>query len=163
MKSDKQTTVYLDKKDALAKAEHFCAYQERSQLEVRLKLLEWGVKGDTLEEIISNLITDNFLNELRFANHYVSGKFNIKKWGRIKIKQGLKLKGVPEKLLLKALQTIDADDYFQTLQQLAEKKAQSLTEKDFLKRKSKLVYYLQSKGYERDLVFEVVKDPVLFG
>ncbi|HEX8021344.1 MAG TPA: RecX family transcriptional regulator, partial [Mucilaginibacter sp.] len=32
-----------DEKVALAKAEHFCAYQERAQQEVRDKLYEWGL------------------------------------------------------------------------------------------------------------------------
>jgi len=35
MKSDKDRTYNLDKKTALAKAESWCAYQERSQHEVR--------------------------------------------------------------------------------------------------------------------------------
>ena len=105
MKSSKQEAVLLDKKQALAKAESFCVYQERSQKEVRYKLVEWGMRGDELEEIITDLIINNFLNEERFAKHYASGKFNIKHWGRIKIKQGLKLKGVPDKILQK--ETID--------------------------------------------------------
>src|SRR5438045_3992928 len=143
MKSSKQETVILDKKQALAKAESFCVYQERSQKEVRYKLVEWGMRGDELEEIISELIVNNFLNEERFAKSYASGKFNIKHWGRIKIKQGLKLKGVPGKILQKAIYSIDDDDYILTIEKLALKKAQSLSENDPFKRKNKLMNYLQ--------------------
>jgi regulatory protein len=157
MKSSNQAPI-LDKKQALAKAESFCAYQERAQKEVRTKLLELGMRGDELEEIISELILNNFLNEERFAMNYASGKFNIKKWGRIKIKQGLKLKGVPEKLLQKALYSLDDDDYFKTLSDLALKKANLLNEKDPFKRKMKLMYYLQSRGFENDLILVVLKD-----
>lgn len=157
MKSTKQDTVILDKKQALAKAESFCVYQERSQKEIRSKLLDWGMRGDELEEIITELILNNFLIEERFAKTYTSGKFNIKKWGRIKIKQGLKLKGVPEKLIQKALYSLDDDDYMKTLQHLAEKKEQSLTEKDKIKRKFKLISYLQGRGFERDLIYEALK------
>ncbi|WP_421940252.1 regulatory protein RecX [Pedobacter sp.] len=156
MKSSNQAPI-LDKKQALVKAEHFCAYQERSQKEVRSKLLDWGMRGDELEEIISDLILNNFLNEERFAMNYVSGKFNIKKWGRIKIKQGLKLKGVPEKLLQKALYSIDDDAYEKTLADLAVKKSNLLHEKDIFKRKMKLMYYLQSRGFENDLILVVLK------
>ena len=158
MKSGKQEAVLLDKKQALAKAESFCVYQERSQKEVRGKLLDWGMRGDELEEIISELIVNNFLNEERFAKHYASGKFNIKKWGRQKIKQGLKLKGVPDRILQKALYSLDEDDYLKTLQKLAESKQVTLTEKDPLKRKFKLVSYLQGRGFESDLIFLVLKD-----
>ena len=52
---------------ALTKAESFCAYQERSQQEVRDKLYDWGLWSDAIEQIISQLIEGNFLNEERFA------------------------------------------------------------------------------------------------
>jgi regulatory protein len=157
MKSGKQEAVLLDKKQALVKAEHFCAYQERSQKEVRYKLVEWGMRGDELEEIISELILNNFLNEERFAKSYTSGKFNIKHWGRVKIKQGLKLKGVPDKILQKAIYSIDDGDYLQTIEKLAIKKVKSLSENDPFKRKNKLMNYLQAKGFETDLILLVLK------
>jgi regulatory protein len=157
MKSGKQEAVLLDKKQALAKAESFCVYQERSQKEVRYKLVEWGMRGDELEEIITELIINNFLNEERFAKSYASGKFNIKHWGRVKIKQGLKLKGVPDKILQKAIYSIDDDDYLLTIEKLAVKKAESLGENDPFKRKNKLMSYLQAKGFETDLILLVLK------
>jgi len=157
MKSGKQEAVLLDKKQALAKAENFCVYQERSQKEVRYKLVEWGMRGDELEEIITDLIINNFLNEERFAKSYASGKFNIKHWGRVKIKQGLKLKGVPDKILQKAIYSIDDDYYLQTIEKLAVKKAESLGENDPFKRKNKLMSYLQAKGFETDLILLVLK------
>ncbi|MGN7990059.1 regulatory protein RecX [Pedobacter sp. 22226] len=157
MKSGKQEAILLDKKQALAKAESFCVYQERSQKEVRYKLVEWGMRGDELEEIITDLIINNFLNEERFAKSYASGKFNIKHWGRVKIKQGLKLKGVPDKILQKAIYSIDDDDYLQTIEKLALKKAESLGENDPFKRKNKLMSYLQAKGFETDLILLVLK------
>ncbi|TCD11993.1 RecX family transcriptional regulator [Pedobacter frigidisoli] len=157
MKSGKQEGAILDKKQALAKAESFCVYQERSQKEVRYKLVEWGMRGDELEEILSDLITNNFLNEERFAKSYASGKFNIKKWGRVKIKQGLKLKGVPDRILQKALYSLDDDDYMQTLENLAIKKDNTLTESNPLKRKYKLMTYLQGRGFENDLILLALK------
>lgn len=157
MKSGKQETAILDKKQALAKAENFCVYQERSQKEVRYKLVEWGMRGDELEEILSELIVNNFLNEERFAKSYASGKFNINKWGRVKIKQGLKLKGVPDRILQKALYSLDDEDYMQTLENLAIKKANALSESNPLKRKMKLTTYLQGRGFEIDLILLALK------
>jgi regulatory protein len=112
-----------DEKVALAKAEHFCAYQERAQQEVRDKLYEWGLWPDAVEHIISQLIEGNFLNEERFSKIYTKSKFNQKTWGRIKIKQGLKLRRVPDVLVKKALLTIDLDDYLAALTHLLQKKA----------------------------------------
>ena len=146
-----------DEKTALAKAEHFCAYQERSQQEVRNKLYEIGMYPTGVESVISQLITGNFLNEERFAKAYTQGKFNLKAWGRIKIKQGLKLKQVPDKLINKALQSIDGDEYLSTLHKLLDKKQQQIAEKDPYKRRYKLMQYAMSRGYESDLINDVLK------
>ncbi|WP_345955441.1 regulatory protein RecX [Mucilaginibacter sp. PAMB04168] len=146
-----------DEKVALAKAEHFCAYQERSQQEVRNKLYELGMYPTGVENVISELITGNFINEERFARAYAQGKFNQNGWGRIKIKQGLKLKRVPDKLIAKALQTIDGDEYLRTLQKILEKKQTQITEKDAFKRRYKLQQYAMGRGFESDLINDILK------
>ena len=152
-----KTNKITDEKVALAKAERYCAYQDRSQHEVRNKLYEWGLWTDAVENIIVHLISDNFLNEERFAKSYTQGKFKQKGWGKIKIKQGLKLKKIPDGLLKKALQTIDGDDYFAMLTKIISKKAALLTEKDPYKRRYKLQQYAFSRGYESDLINDVLK------
>ncbi|AMR33043.1 RecX family transcriptional regulator [Mucilaginibacter sp. PAMC 26640] len=150
-----------DETVGLAKAEHYCAYQERSQQEVRNKLYEWGLYPSGVENIISRLIEANFLNEERFAKAYVRGKFNQKGWGRIKIKQGLKLKNVSPVLIKKALQGIDLTDYMETLTRLIEKKSGTLIEKHPLKRCYKLQQYAFSRGFEPELAAEVLKNSEL--
>ncbi len=157
MDAPEKKTIKLDRKMALAKAEHYCAYQERAQQEIRDKLYEWGLWSDDVEGIISELIETNFLNEERFTQAYVSGKFRIKQWGKIKIKQGLKLKRIPDKMIQRALNSIDPDDYLKAILTAAQKKAPLIKEKDAFKRKHKLVSYLMGKGFERDLIIEVLK------
>ena len=152
MKIDKKPNIYLDKKQALAKAQNFCAYQERSQNEVRYKLVEWGIRGDELEEILTELILNNFLNEERFAKAYASGKLRINHWGRQKIKQGLKLKSVPDRILNKALYALDEEEYLEILHKLLDKKERVTAEKNPQKRKYKLLSYLQGRGFERELI-----------
>ncbi len=152
-----KTNKIIDEKIALTKAGHYCAYQERSQQEVRDKLYEWGLWETAVENIISLLISDNFLNEERFAKAYAQGKFKQKGWGKIKIKQGLKLKKVPDVLIKKALFTITDNDYLVTLKNTLIKKEQTLTEKDAYKRRYKLQQYALSRGYEADLISDVLK------
>ena len=150
-----------DEKLALSKAEHFCAYQDRAQQEVRNKLYEWGLWTDAVENIIIQLIAGNFLNEERFAKAYTRGKFKQKGWGRMKIKQGLKFKKVPDVLIKKALQTIDGDDYIAMLTKVLNKKAALLTEKDDYKRRYKLQQYAIGRGYESDLIGDILKNTTL--
>ena len=154
---NQKTNKTTDEKLAYAKSEHYCAYQERSQQEVRDKLYEWGLRADAVENIISKLISGNFLNEERFAKAYAKGKFNQKGWGKLKIKQGLKFKKVPDVLIKKALQGINDDDYLKALQNVLTKKAYTVVEKDPFKRKYKLQQYALSRGYESDLIGDVLR------
>lgn len=143
---------------ARVKAESFCAYQERSQHELRNKLYEWGLHQRDVEAIISELIESNFLNEERFALAYCLGKFRIKGWGKLKIKQGLKFKRVPDKLIQKVLKIIDPEDYLAKLEQILIKKSATVSEKDPFKRRYKLMQYAASKGFEKDLISDLLKD-----
>src|SRR5688500_16385193 len=118
----------LDKKTANTKLEQYCAYQERSQQEERDKLYSYGLHTAEVADVICELIAANFLNEERFANAYAVGRFRIKHWGKIKIKQGLTLKRIGDSLIKKALSKIDPTDYEQTLRSLLEKKNALLRE-----------------------------------
>ena len=143
---------------AKSKIEGFCAYQERSHLEVINKLESWHIDFRDINRLISELIETNFLNEERFASSYVSGKFRIKKWGKIKIRQQLKSKQVSNYSLNKALAEIDEDDYLSTLTKLAISKNRLIKAKDQWDRRIKLQRFLQSKGYENELIGEVLSD-----
>lgn len=143
-------------KDALRKAVMFCAYQERTQQEVRERLKEWGVWGDDAEEVIAELIQQNYLNEERFAKSFAGGKFRVKGWGKRKIKQHLQQRGITGYNLDQAMKEIAPDDYRGTLSDLLAKKRQSLRDDNPLVIKQKLVRYALSKGYESDLIFSVL-------
>lgn len=143
---------------ARRKAESYCAYQERSQQEVRDKLYDWGLHYADVESIISDLIEENFLNEERFATAYVQGKFRMKGWGKIKIKQGLKQKRVSSPLIKFALNRIDPDEYMGKLLDILEKKDRVTQEKDPFKRRNKLFQYAMGRGFESQLILEALKD-----
>nr|WP_242691622.1 regulatory protein RecX [Pedobacter sp. SYSU D00823] len=146
----------MDKKDALLKVEHFCAYQERSHQEVRDKLYSYGLITPDVEELISQLIENNFLNEERFAIAYANGKFRMKGWGKLKIKQGLKLKHVSPKLIELALRQLQEDEYLGKLKDILEKKDALLKEPNTFHRKQKLINFALSKGYEKDLILDLL-------
>jgi regulatory protein len=143
-------------KEALVKAANFCAYQERTQQEVRKRLSELEVVGDDAEHIIVWLIENNYLNEERFARIFAGSKFRQKRWGRLKIRQELKMRGVSEYCLKAGMSEIDEDDYLQTLATLLAKKSLEIKESNPLSKKQKLVQYALSKGFESDLVFDLV-------
>ena len=117
----KKPKVYTQKQ-ALIKAESYCAYQERCQQEVRDKLYSWGLHEVQVENVIAELIASNFINEERFAKAYARGKFRIKKWGRVKISIELKRRKISAYCIKKGLAEIEEEEYIKTLQKVAEVK-----------------------------------------
>jgi|SRR6185437_686174 len=144
---------------SLPKVKQFCAYQERCHSEVRDKLSSFGLHKNEIEEIISTLINENYLNEERFALHFAGGKFRMKQWGKIKIKQALKFKQVNEYCIRKALKEIDTKEYERVFQKLAEQKLKTLRgEKNIFIKKRKLQDFLLQKGFETNLIRNAVNN-----
>jgi regulatory protein len=150
-------TKYLSKEQALQKARHYCGYQERCHKEVREKLYALGLYKQQVEESLSQLIDEDYLNEERFAQQFAGGKFRMKQWGRVKIKYELKQKQVSEYCIKNAMKEIDETDYEKTLVKLASVKFESLgTEKNIFNKLRKTQDYLLQKGFEPDLIKEVL-------
>ena len=137
---------------------HYCKYQERCHAEVRNKLYELGFNTAEVESQIAGLVETGVLNEERYARAFAGGRFRMKQWGKEKIRQHLKLHKISDYCIRKAMTEIDPADYEATLQKLALKKLTEIKgDRSVLSRKSKLYRYLVQKGYERDLVIDVIK------
>lgn len=149
-----QRKQQLTKEQALQKLRHYCAYQERCHMEVKEKLYSFGLRKQVVEESISQLIEEDYLNEERFAIQYAGGKFRMKQWGRVKIKHALQQKQVSTYCVNKAMKEIDSADYEKTLHKLAEQKWNSVTGEgvNLFVKMSKTSDYLLQKGFEAELV-----------
>ncbi len=143
--------------EALKKLEKYCAYQERSHKQVFQKCKDYGLTEDEANQILIKLISSNFLNEQRFAEAYVKGKFKIKSWGKQKIVHGLNNAGVSKKLIENSMEKIDPKAYLQTLISLAEKKRAALKIGTEFEKTIKIQRYLLSKGYKYDEISEALK------
>jgi len=120
---------------------------------VKEKLYSFGLYSKEVDELISQLIEENFLNEEKFAELFAGGKFRMKHWGRVKIRHELKQKRISEYCIPKAINTIDEDAYQRTIQKLAMQKWESLSgEKNQFTKKGKAMDYLLAKGYEMDII-----------
>lgn len=145
--------------EATSRMERYCIYQERCHKEVGQKLKEMKMVPSDIDQIISNLIQEDFLNETRFAQTFVKGKFNQKKWGFYRIKRELSFRNISDYNIELALKEVSKTDYISTFHDLAEKRfAQLSNEKDLQKKRKKLTDYLLYRGWESNLVYEKVRD-----
>ncbi|ADY28859.1 regulatory protein [Cellulophaga sp. RHA_52] len=145
-------------KEATHKLEQYCAYQERCHKEVTKKLKDMGMIADARDLIITHLIKENYLNEERFAQSFARGKFNIKKWGKNRIVNELKFRDISIYNIKTALKEIDEDQYIQTLNELASKRANEVKETNIYKKRKKIADYLLYRGWESHLVYEKVQE-----
>ena len=148
---------YWSRDEALLNIQKYCALQERCHQEVRFKLIEHSIYGDILEELIADHITNDFLNEERFAKTYARGKLRMKNWGKNKIIHELKLRKVSNYCINEALKEIDENDCIQILKTIIDKKNTSTTFKNQFDRLKKLTDFALSKGYEYEIIQDVIK------
>ncbi|MBK6390878.1 MAG: RecX family transcriptional regulator [Saprospiraceae bacterium] len=149
--------VSLTVQEGISLMRQYCNYQERCHQDVRTKGLKLGFRGDDLEEIISTMITEKLLDEERYARALARGKFRNNEWGKIKIKQALKLHAVPDYCIKKAMLEIDPEEYTQVVKKLAENKSKLLSnEKDRFKKKKKIADYLLQKGFEYEIITQTL-------
>jgi regulatory protein len=136
----------------------YCQYQDRCQKEVRNKLYENGARKDEVENLMMELIAAKLLDEERFARSFARGKFRIKNWGRRKIVYELKQDQISDYCIKKGLTEIDDEEYIKTLERLAERKMPDIKkEQNVFARRAKLQRYLTQKGYENELVADILK------
>ena len=148
--------------EAKKKLEAICAYQEKCQFDIEVKLTGWMFDEEQKNQLIAHLITHNFINEERYAEAFVNDKYKIKKWGKQKIIAHLKQKRISSYSSNKALKNIDLELYYNNLLNISQKKWSELKMKkdDVWILRNKLMNHLASKGYENDLIFDVVAETI---
>ncbi len=148
----------LTPQEGLAKIYKYCAYQERSHQEVRDKLFDYGLHSEDVEALLSRLITEGFLNEERFAKAFAGGKFRVKKWGRLKIQHELEHRGLTRNCISGGLKEIGDSDYQKSLKDVVKRKADRTQDANLFRKRDKVARFAIAKGYEPDLVWEIVKE-----
>ena len=125
-------------------------------MDVTQKLKKLEIFGDDKDQYLSHLIDNDFLNEKRFSECYVKGKFNNNNWGRIKIIRELKSRKISIDNINNGLSEINEEDYFKKLRVLSIKIINENIDKPKEKLKENIFNRLDYKGWEKELIFEEI-------
>jgi regulatory protein len=139
------------------KLSNFCAYQERCASDVKEKMRKLKMEKDEYDDYIERLKDDNFLNEERFVKYYVNAHVK-KKWGKTKMKAALGAKRINSSLIKQYLDDMDEGDYDDQIKTIAEKKWNTIKAKTPRDKKTKMLRFLLSKGYEMSKAINAIKD-----
>tara|TARA_B100000900_G_scaffold62684_1_gene48213 strand:- start:1896 stop:2363 length:468 start_codon:yes stop_codon:yes gene_type:complete len=146
-----------DDKIIIEKIQSYCLYQERCVREVKNKLFSLKVSSKSANDIIEYLIDNDYLNEERYSQMFVQGKLRIKKWGRIKLRYELKLKGINTKIIDNKINQISEEEYLNYFDQFSTNKIKYLKGSINQKKRS-FINYFTYRGWENSLIYEKLKD-----
>lgn len=146
--------TYLNQ--AKVKMAKYCSGTERAPYQVLQKLTKWELDESEAQQILAELIAEEFVNEERFVKAYCNDKFSFNQWGKIRIKQELYRLRIADEVIQTGLNYIDPEKYEDTMLNLAMRKWNSLKDENWI-RKQKTTAYLVNKGFEIDLATEVVR------
>ena len=131
---------------------NYCVKNDRCKLQVLNKLTSFGLSVNSLDELLLELIEEEYLDEQRFSSSFCRGKFYINKWGKRKIIAELKKKNISDEDISSGLKEIEDSDYFNMIQILVDKKSNILSGTNKFMKQKKILNYMHQKGYEYDLV-----------
>lgn len=145
---------------ALLWATSRCALRECCRQDIKKKWMEGGLDDATCERLLDRLEDEGFIDEARYARAYVHDKLEYNHWGRLKMTQGLRLKGISRRTIDEAMaEVIDGDHYREILRGVLERKFNSLSfdadnREESYKALQKLVRHAASRGFEPELIFQ---------
>lgn len=146
----------LTEKEALSKAEAYCSRVERCVAEVRAKLAQWGVDPEVSNRVVAHLQKEKYVDQQRYSAAFVRDKYRFSQWGRVKIAQALRMKGISQSMIDEALKEIDEEEYRKILSRLIAQKRKTVKAATDYERKAKLIRFAVGKGFEMDTVLTLV-------
>ncbi len=143
---------------ALMRLENLCARSEYSEGEVRARLRKWGVSSADSAQIVESLRRNRFIDDARFASSYVRDKYRYSRWGRMKIRMGLRAAGIDSDTAAEALQEIDPREYMDGLVHILKRKDASLpAELEAYEKRVRLMRFAAARGFEPAEISKALK------
>jgi len=147
-------------KDAYIKMAQLCSRSEQCSLDIRKKMVAYEIMDELVEEIISKLKEEKFLDDERYVKAYVSDKFRLNKWGKIKIRHYLKAKGLSNSTIEIGLNEINEEQYKKVLISTLKDKAKKLKSDNKFERTAQIIRFAQSRGFEPEIIHRYLNEAV---
>ena len=147
-------------KEAYSKMAQLCSRSEQCSANIRKKMVAYEIMDELVEEIIAKLKTEKFLDDERYVKAYVSDKFRLNKWGRIKMRYYLKAKGLNDELIEIGLNEIKEDQYKKALISTLKEKAKKIKSDNKFDKMGQIIRFAQSRGFEPEIIHRYLSEVV---
>lgn len=137
-----------------------CARSEQCEADIRQKLYRLGLSSSQVQQVVTELIDEKFIDNARFARSFARDKCRFSCWGRHKIRLALAAKRLTPQDIAQGLHAIEEADYLNALKRTTMAKARSLdlNGPDAREERMKLFRHLISRGFESELASKAVRE-----
>jgi regulatory protein len=147
-------------KEAYAKMAQLCSRSEQCSADIRKKIVAFEIMDELVEEIIAKLKSEKFLDDERYVKAYISDKFRLNKWGKIKLRYYLKAKGLHDSVIEKGLNEIDEEQYKRVLIATLKEKAKKTKSDNKYENIGQIIRFAQSRGFEPEIIHRYLTEVV---
>ncbi|SHJ57643.1 regulatory protein [Tangfeifania diversioriginum] len=137
-----------------------CSRSEQCSTDIHKKITTAGLSSDEADEIIEKLKAEKFIDDERYVRSYVSDKFKFNKWGKVKIRHYLKMKGLSDELIQAGLNKIETDKYHETLIKTMKEKARKVKKKNKYEKMGQIIRFAQNRGFEPEMIHRYLNEVV---
>lgn len=137
-----------------------CSTSEQCLSDIEAKLSRYDLTEEERTHILRHLIEEKYIDNRRYAEAFVRDKYRFNKWGRIKIAQGLRMKGIDNDMIEAAMETINEKEYIDILRDLIKAKRKSTRGASEYEINGKLIRFATGRGFEFDTIRKCINDNV---
>lgn len=137
-----------------------CSVSEQCLSDIESKLAKYDLTEEERTRILRHLVEEKYIDDGRYAEAYVKDKYRFNKWGRIKIAQGLRMKGIDNETIKAAMEAIDEEEYMDILRSLIKAKRKSTRGASEYEINGKLIRFATGRGFEFAAIRECIDDDV---
>jgi regulatory protein len=145
-------------KEVYKKMAALCSRAEQCSPDIRKKITAAGLNSDEADNIIEKLKEEKFIDDQRYVRFYVSEKFRMNKWGKVKMRYYLRMKGLDDALIQKGLDEMDEEKYRQALIKTMKEKARTVKKKNKFEKMGQVIRFTQNRGFEPELIHRYLND-----
>ncbi|MBS3750105.1 MAG: RecX family transcriptional regulator [Anaerolineales bacterium] len=139
---------------AYKRALHYLSYRSRSKEEVRRNLQKHEVPEAAVEKVLKRLSENGLVDDLAFAQTWVENRAAFHPRSQWAIKAELRQKGVPRKIIEKAVEDVNDHEMAYEVAQNKLRRIENLDRPDF---ERKLYGYLGRRGFPYNICKETAQ------
>lgn len=146
--------------DIYARIARICSRSEECSSDIRKKIKELGADEELCEKILQRLTEEKFVDDDRYVRAYVRDKFRINKWGKVKMRYYLKMKGIPVEIIEAGFEEIDPEEYTNLLVKTMKEKAKSVRKSNKFEKMGQVIRFAQGRGFEPELIHRYLNSAI---